>query len=76
MSAVDVGTLEAVLSLSPANRLDVIDHILDSLERESDDGVNPLCAQEAQRRWEAAERGEMKTVPPESVFQMMKDGTL
>lgn len=67
-------TLAEVLEAPPADRLDAVDQILDSLSHDAK--VNPKYATEAQRRWDAFERGEMDSVPADQVFKMMEEGSL
>jgi putative addiction module component (TIGR02574 family) len=56
-----------VLELSPAERLELVDEILASLDR-PDEFVNALWYREAEDRLAAYRRGEIKTVSVEEVI--------
>ncbi len=56
-----------VLELSPAERLELVDEVLASLDR-PDDFVDALWAKEAEDRLAAYRRGEIKTVSLDEVL--------
>ncbi len=67
MSANIEKVLEQALDLAPAERAVVAEGLLSSLDR-PDPEIDRLWVAEAESRIEAAERGEMETVPAETVF--------
>jgi putative addiction module component (TIGR02574 family) len=58
---------EQARKLSPAERLEVVDDILASLD-EPDPAIDRLWAKEAEDRLAAYRRGEIKSVPLEEVL--------
>ncbi len=72
----DHGTqlLEAALQLPPSERAQLIEGILSSFEPETRQRIDRLWAQEAEDRIDAYDRGELGSVPAESVFaEVLRD---
>ena len=63
MSKRSAEVLEEALSLPPAERGELADRLLTSLDSSLGGGIDALWAAEAQDRLEAFERGEIKAVP-------------
>jgi len=61
--------LEEALSLPPADRAELADRLLTSLDSEPGDRIGTLWAAEAEDRLEAFERGEIKAVSAEDAFK-------
>tara|TARA_B100002049_G_C15804992_1_gene260487 strand:- start:207 stop:422 length:216 start_codon:yes stop_codon:yes gene_type:complete len=59
--------LDDALTLSPAERAALVEELLSSLDK-PDSEIDRLWAEEAEARIDAAERGEMKSVPASQVF--------
>lgn len=72
MSKKGAELLEAALSLPPAERAELADRLLTSLDSGPDRRIDNLWAQEAEDRLDAFERGEIKSVPAEQVFDKTK----
>ncbi|RLC06431.1 MAG: hypothetical protein DRI57_26860 [Deltaproteobacteria bacterium] len=68
--------ISAALNLPLESRAVVIDHILGSLMKSERGETDALWAEETEERIRAYERGEIKSVPGEQVFQdvLGKDG--
>jgi putative addiction module component (TIGR02574 family) len=60
--------LEAALSLPPAERAELTDRLLTSLDPPPDKKIDELWAQEAENRLDAFDRGDIKTVSAKDVF--------
>lgn len=67
MSATVDRILNDALTLSPAERAALVEELLSSLDK-PDPALDRLWAEEAEARIDAAERGEMKSVPASQVF--------
>ena len=63
MSKKGAEVLEEALSLPPAERVEVVDRLLASLDSSPDRRIDELWGREAEERLDAFERGEIKTVP-------------
>lgn len=64
--------LRAALSLPDADRADIADRLLLSLDTADQREIEALWAQEAEARIEAYERGEIEAIPGEEVFAAVK----
>jgi putative addiction module component (TIGR02574 family) len=64
--------LKQVLSLPPGERARVAEQLLESLEPANDRNCQ-LWAEEAERRVEAYERGDLESKPAEEVFARLRD---
>ena len=60
--------LEQALSLTPEERVKVVELLLSSLDSESQQRIDSLWAAEAEDRLDALDRGEIKTIPARDVF--------
>ena len=63
--------LKQVLSLPPGERARLAEQLLESLEPPNESN-RQLWAAEAERRVEAYERGDLKSVPAEEVFERLR----
>jgi putative addiction module component (TIGR02574 family) len=72
MSELAEKLIEQALSLPADERATVAERILTSLEPELS-SVDLLWAQEAEDRLDAYERGEIKAIPAEEVFNSIKN---
>lgn len=68
MSAESKKVLEGALSLPPTERAALIEEILSSFDFPSRKEVDTLWAKEVEDRIDAYERGEMRSVPAQEVF--------
>jgi putative addiction module component (TIGR02574 family) len=68
MSKRGTEVLEEALSLPPAERAELADRLLTSLDAEPDSRIDKLWAQEAEDRLDAFERGEIKAVSAKEAF--------
>lgn len=57
------------MHLEPADRALLADHLIASLDNERDENVEELWAREAEARYEAYKRGEMKSVSAEDAME-------
>ncbi|MCJ7503232.1 MAG: addiction module protein [Acidobacteriia bacterium] len=73
MSKKGVDLLEKALSLPPAERAELADRLLTSLDVSPDRRIDELWAQEAEARLEAFERGEIKAVSAREAFDAARD---
>ena len=64
--------LQQLLSLPAETRARLAEQLLESLEP-TDEKIRELWADEAERRLDAFERGEMKAIPAEEVFAKYRD---
>jgi len=69
----DRGTdlLKEALSLPPAERAEIAQRLLESLDAPAQQRVDALWANEAEDRLEAYERGEIRAVPAKEVFDQI-----
>ena len=72
MSELAEKLIEQVLNLPAEERAAVIERLLTSLEPELSN-VDLLWAREAEDRLDAYERGEIKAIPAEEVFNSIKN---
>jgi len=70
MSEQTVRLLEEALRLPPAEREELADRLLASLDSPSDDGLAARQLAEVEARIDALERGEMKTVSVKEAFEI------
>jgi putative addiction module component (TIGR02574 family) len=63
--------LKQVLSLPPSERARLAEQLLESLEPPNERN-RQLWAEEAERRLEAYERGELEAIPAEEVFAKLR----
>ena len=68
MSKKGAELLEAALSLPPAERAELTDRLLTSLDPPPDKKIDELWAQEAENRIDAFDCGEIKTVSAKDVL--------
>jgi putative addiction module component (TIGR02574 family) len=68
MSKTGAQLLEEALSLPPADRAELADRLLTSLDVSPDRRIDKLWAQEAEDRLDAFERGEIKAVSAREAF--------
>ena len=68
MSRKGTELLDEALALPLAERAEIVDRLLASLETEPDRRIDELWAQEAEDRLDALERREIKTVSAKQVF--------
>ena len=70
--------LSAALQLSPGARAMLADHLLSSLDTESEKHIEAIWAEEAKRRARAIDEGRTKLVPGEEVMAKRRpiEGTL
>ncbi len=73
MSKKGAELLEAALSLPPAERAEIVDRLMTSLDPGVDRRIDDLWAQEAEDRIDALERGEIRTVSAQRVFDKDSD---
>ena len=69
----DRGTeiLYEALSLPPGERAEIAERLLSSLDAPDRQRVDALWASESENRLDAYERGEIKTIPAEQVFDQV-----
>lgn len=63
---------EEALSLPVELRIQLVDELLKSLNVPADEDVDALWAEEAERRVAQVDRGEVETVPGETVFERVR----
>jgi putative addiction module component (TIGR02574 family) len=73
MSKRGTQVLEEALSLPLTERAEVVDRLLASLDSSPDRSIDELWGQEAERRLDAFERGEIKTVSAREAFDAAKN---
>jgi len=64
--------LTAALSLSPGARAMLADHLLESLQDESQKRIDAIWAEEAERRARAVDEGRAKLIPGEEVMAKLR----
>ncbi|HXJ96831.1 MAG TPA: addiction module protein [Terriglobia bacterium] len=72
MSKQGAQLLEEALSLPPAERAQLAEQILTSLDFGERSEIDALWAQEAEERLDAFERGQLKAIPAADVFRDIK----
>jgi putative addiction module component (TIGR02574 family) len=60
--------LRDALALTPAERAELVEQILASIDFPARQGIDAAWAREAEARIDAYEQGQIKTVPAEDVF--------
>lgn len=65
--------LSAALSLSPGARAMLADHLLSSLDTESEKRMEAIWAEEAERRARAIDEGRTKLIPGEEVMAGIRE---
>lgn len=73
MSKKGAQLLEEALSLPPAERAELADRLLTSLDSSPDHRIDELWAEEAEGRLDAFERGEIKTVSAKVAFDSTRN---
>jgi len=68
MSVIDRELSEKIKSLSPDEKLALVDLILTELDK-PDPEIDRIWAEEARKRWEAYKSGKVETVPYEDVMK-------
>jgi len=63
--------LKEALSLSPAERAEIAERLLSSLDPPSQQGIDVLWGREAEDRLDAFDRGEIKAIPAKQVFEQV-----
>ncbi len=64
--------MEEALKLDPEDRIEVAQQLLASLDHLSEAQIEALWLAEAERRDEALDRGELKSIPAEEVFANLR----
>jgi putative addiction module component (TIGR02574 family) len=76
MSGQATSALEAIMALPPEERVEVVEQILAHLDAEEERAdqteIDAAWVQESERRYQAYQRGEMKSVPIEEVLDLLK----
>jgi len=72
MSANFEDILSAALSLSPGARAMLADHLLESLDDESQKRIDALWAEEAERRAQAIDEGRVKLIRGDEVLAELR----
>ena len=72
MSASAEQVLEQALALPPQERAELVDRLLVTFQLPPDPNFDDLWACEAEDRLDAYERGELKAVPAEEVFDRIR----
>lgn len=72
MSANFEDILSAALSLSPGARAMLADHLLESLDDESQKRIDTMWAEEAERRAQAIDEGTAKLIPGDEVLAELR----
>ena len=66
--------LEAAMNLPPEQRVDIADRLLASLPDDYVNEVERAWAQEAERRLDAVQRGEVEMLPAEPIIRALENG--
>jgi putative addiction module component (TIGR02574 family) len=69
MSSRGTQVLKEALSLPPAERAEIADRLLSSLDPPSQEQIDALWGKEAEERLDAFSRGEIKAIPAKEVFE-------
>lgn len=67
--------LQEALALSPGERAEIAERLLSSLDTDYDRRIEEMWASEAEDRLDAFDRGELKAVPAEEVFDQIRPRT-
>ncbi|MGV8073624.1 MAG: addiction module protein [Syntrophobacteraceae bacterium] len=71
MSSRGTQVLKEALSLPPAERAEIAERLLSSLDPPSQEGIDALWGKEAEERLDAFDRGEIKAIPAKEVFEQV-----
>lgn len=71
MSSRGTEVLKEALSLPPAERAEIAEQLLSSLDPAYREGIDVLWGKEAEERLDAFDCGEIKAVPAEEIFKRM-----
>ncbi len=63
--------LKEALSLPPAERAEIAERLLSSLDPPSQERMDELWGKEAEDRLDAFDRGEIKAIPAKQVFEQV-----
>lgn len=74
MSSRGTQVLKEALSLPPAERAEIAERLLSSLDPPSQEGIDALWGKEAEERLDAFDRGEIKAIPAKEVFKRVGFG--
>jgi len=69
MSSRGTQVLKEALSLPPAERAEIAERLLSSLDPPSQERIDALWRKEAEDRLDAFDRGEIKAIPAKEVFE-------
>ena len=69
MSSRGTQVLKEALSLPPAERAEIAERLLSSLDPPSQEQIDALWGKEAEERLDAFSRGEIKAIPAKEVFE-------
>jgi len=64
--------LDEVTTLSPMDRAEIIERIIETFDVEPDEELKKIWADEAKRRFDSYYRGEAKTLSEEEVFNRIE----
>lgn len=64
--------LREALALAPQERAELVEQLLATFQSPPDPHLDALWAREAEERLDAYERGELKAVPAEEVFNRIR----
>lgn len=73
MSARSTELLDEILTLPPQERAQLAERILDSLSPESSRTIEQMCADEAEARLDAYERGEIEELSGEETIAWLNE---
>ena len=71
MSSRGTQVLKEALSLPAAERAEIAERLLSSLDPPSQEGIDELWGKEAEWRLDAFDRGEIKAIPAKQVFEQI-----
>jgi putative addiction module component (TIGR02574 family) len=71
MSSRGTQVLKEALSLPAAERAEIAERLLSSLDPPSQVGIDALWGKEAEERLDAFDRGEIKAIPAKEVFEQV-----
>jgi putative addiction module component (TIGR02574 family) len=72
MSANSEQVLREALALAPQERAELVEQLLATFQSPPDPHLDELWAREAEDRLDAYERGDLKAVPAEEVFDRIR----
>jgi len=67
--------LKEALSLPPAERAEIAERLMSSLDPPSQEAIDELWGKEAEDRLDAFDRGEIKAIPAKQVFEQVDKKT-